>query len=139
MGRKVLLVALAVVALVVVPAQPGQADKRPAKPNELMKRKLEQSQKVLEGLAVNDFDLVSKHAGELLLISKQAEWRVLKTTEYELFSNSFQRSAGDLIKHAKDKNLDAAALAYVDLTLTCVKCHKHVREERKVILEEPIR
>ncbi len=54
----------------------------------------------------------------------------MKTPRYELLSNQFRDNAEDLIKKAKDKNLDGAALAYVDLTLTCVKCHKYVRDEK---------
>ena len=34
-------------------------------------------------------------------------------------------------KAADEQNLDAAALAYVQLTLNCVDCHKHVRDEVK--------
>jgi hypothetical protein len=98
---------------------------------DLMQRKLQNAQKVLEGIAVNDFDKISKHAEELIMISKQAEWKVLKTPQYEMFSNDFRRSAGELVENGKQKNLDGAALAYVDLTLTCVKCHKYVRESRQ--------
>ena len=139
MWRTLFIVALAAAALALGPVASSHADKGPGKHSELMQRKLLQSQKVLEGIALNDFDKISKHAEELLLISKTAEWRVLKTTEYDLFSSSFQRSANDLVKHAKDKNLDAAALSYVEMTLTCVKCHKHVRDERKTAIEERIR
>ncbi len=138
MWRNVMVVALAAMALILAPATRGYDEKPSEKQSELMKRKLKESQKVLEGLALNDFDTIRKHAEELLLISKTAEWRVLKTVDYEMFSNSFQRSANDLIKNAKEKNLDASALSYVEMTLTCVKCHKHVREERKITFEEPI-
>jgi hypothetical protein len=99
---------------------------------ELMRRKLEGAQKVLEGVAVKDFSLIAKHAEDLLAISKEAEWKVLKTPSYEIYSNDFRRNAEALIANARNKNLDAAALSYVDLTLTCVKCHKHVREIRMV-------
>src|SRR5262245_43617922 len=97
----------------------------------LMKKKLVQSQKVLEGIALNDPDLVAKHAQELLHIAKQAAFKeVLKTPLYDAYSLQFRNDAEDLIKSAKKKNIEAAALAYMDLTLTCVKCHKHVREKR---------
>jgi cytochrome c556 len=96
----------------------------------LMKRKLTHSQKVLEGLAQNDFKAIAENADELIAISKEAEWKVLKTPTYELYSNDFRRSADELVKNAKDKNIDGASLNYVELTLTCVKCHKHVREAR---------
>lgn len=112
-------------------------DKQPAKQSEFMRKKLEHSQKVLEGIAVGDFDKISKHAGELLILSKLAEWRVLTTPRYELHSNEFRRSAQGLIDEAKAKNLDGAALAYVELTLNCVKCHKHVREIRMTRLTLP--
>lgn len=105
-------------------------DKEPSKQSEFMRKKLEHSQKVLEGIAIADFDKISKHAGELLILSKLAEWRTLNTPRYELHSNEFRRATQSLIDEAKAKNLDGAALAYVDLTLNCVKCHKHVREVR---------
>jgi len=131
MGRRVLFFTLTAITLAIAPAVRGRDDKKPPRPEELMKRKLLASQKVLEGIALNDFEKIEKNAEELLLISKAAEWHVLRTPEYQLFSNTFQRSANDLIKNARSNNLDAAALSYVDLTLTCVRCHKHVREERK--------
>jgi hypothetical protein len=97
---------------------------------DLMRRKLASSQKVLEGVATGNFKQIEQNAEELLIISKEAGWKIFKTPTYEMYSNDFRRSAETLIKNAKDKNLDAAALTYVDLTLTCVKCHKHVREVR---------
>ncbi|OAI52933.1 hypothetical protein AYO44_04600 [Planctomycetaceae bacterium SCGC AG-212-F19] len=96
----------------------------------LMRKKLQSSQQVLEGLALNDFDKISKHAGELIRISQAGEFRVLKTAQYELYSNQFRRSVETMDEMARGKNGDGAALAYVEMTLTCVKCHKHVREVR---------
>jgi len=96
----------------------------------LMAKKLENSQKILEGLALGDFDKIGKHADELIRISKAVEFRVLKTPQYEVYSNDFRRNAEALGQMANGKNLDGAALAYVELTLSCVKCHKHVREVR---------
>lgn len=97
----------------------------------LMQKKLVHSQKVLEGIAVKNFATIEKSAEELMAISKATEWRVLKTVRYQMYSNQFRRSIETLQKNAKEKNLDAAALTYVDLTLTCVNCHKHVREVRR--------
>ena len=131
--------ALWVLALAVgMPALSGHGQepkKEPQRLDDLMKSKLQNSQKVLEGVALNDFDMIAKHADELIQVSKKAEWRVLKTPRYELYSNEFRRNAEDLVQKAKEKNLDGTALAYVDLTLTCVRCHKHVREVRKARLD----
>jgi hypothetical protein len=109
-------------------ALPTKDDEKKVK--ELMRHKLTCAQKVLEGLAVSDFDLISSNADELIQVSKESEWRVLKTPKYEVFSNEFRRSAESLGTKAREKNLDGASLAYVELTLTCVRCHKHVREVR---------
>src|SRR5262245_58974419 len=132
MSKKFLLV-LCVLA-VTVPTQIGRADD-PDKIRPLMQKKLEHSQKVLEGIAMNDFKMISKNAGDLIDISKQVEWKVLKTPQYEMYSNSFRRAAESMMQEAKAKNIDGVALNYVDLTLTCVKCHKHVREVRSARLD----
>jgi hypothetical protein len=110
------------------PAPPKNAKKADSKLDELMKAKLNHSQKVLEGVALGDFKEIARNAEELISISKQAEWQVIHTPQYELRSNEFRRTAEELVKNAEAKNLDAAALSYVELTMTCVKCHKYVRE-----------
>jgi hypothetical protein len=107
-----------------------------SKVQDLMKAKLEQSQKILEGIALNDFEKIAKHAEELIQISKKVEWRVLRTPQYEMHSNEFRRNADTLVQNANKKNLDAAALSYVELTLNCVRCHKYIREVRMARLDD---
>jgi hypothetical protein len=97
---------------------------------QLMKKKLQYAQKVLEGIALNDYDQIAKNAEDLTQLSKAVEWRVYRSPKYEIHSNEFRRSTEALVEAARVKNVDAAALAYVDLTLTCVRCHKHVRDVR---------
>jgi hypothetical protein len=96
----------------------------------LMISKLKNSQSVLEGLALGDFTRISRSADELIRISKTAEWSVRKTARYELYSNEFRRAAETIVEKARDKNLDGAALAYFDMTMTCLRCHRYIREER---------
>jgi cytochrome c556 len=109
----------------------GHGDE-PKKDESIMQKKLKNSQVILEGIAVNDFDKIAKHADELIDLSNQAEWKVLTTPQYEIYSNDFRRTADALVKSAKEKNIDACALNYVELTLDCVKCHKYFRETRRV-------
>jgi hypothetical protein len=94
----------------------------------LMKKKLTHSQKVLEGLALGEFKKISTNAEKLIAISKAAEWKANKSAKYEVYSNEFRRLADKLIDKAKAKDLDGATLAYVEMTLNCVKCHKYVRD-----------
>ncbi len=114
--------------LIALPLMSGHGAEQ--KKSTIMQMKLQQAQKVLEGLALKDFKKISKSAEELLLLSKEEEWKVLSTPEYERYSNEFRRNAQDLIKNAKEENLDACAFSYVEMTLSCVNCHKHVREVR---------
>jgi hypothetical protein len=131
-GKAMKRVAFVLTALVLLACGPTLSgnDSDEKKVSALMLRKLDQSQKLLEGVVTKDFKKIAKCAEELIAISKEAEWKVLKTPHYEMYSNDFRRIAESLIKNAEDKNLDAAALSYVELTLSCVKCHKHVREVR---------
>ena len=97
------------------------------KGRQFMHRKLEHSQKVLEGIVVEDFDLIEKNARTLKLLSQAAEWQIFPSAEYRRHSEEFRRTTETLAKAAREKNLDGAALAYVQLTLDCVNCHKYVR------------
>jgi len=100
--------------------------------SKLMANKLKNSQRLLEGLALADFTKISRSAEELIQLSKTAEWMVLKTPRYELHSNEFRRAAETVLRKARAKNLDGAALAYFDMTMSCLRCHQYVREQRDV-------
>jgi cytochrome c556 len=118
-----------------VPVMSGHGEE-PKRAEPLMQRKLKHAQKVLEGLAINDFDKIADNGQELLDLSKLAEWKAIKTPRYATYSDEFRENVEKLIKNAKDKNLDGATLAYLEMTSSCVKCHKHVREVRMVRDEE---
>lgn len=92
-----------------------------------MRAKLDHSQKVLEGLTIDDMALVAKHSQELALLSHAANWQVMQTEDYLNHSLEFRRSANAVTKAAREKNLDGATLAYVSMTMNCVKCHTYVR------------
>ena len=125
--RRLLTVPL-VLVLLAVPS--SSQDKKKREPDPLMVQKLKESQTLLEGLALNDAAKVQSSAEELLRISKAAQFRTrLKTAKYEYFANTFQKAAETAIEKAKAKNIDGATLAYLDMTMTCVRCHQHTREE----------
>jgi hypothetical protein len=119
--------------------QQAQPNKLPPKitreVTELMNKKLDHAKQILEGVSRNDFDRIADHANDLISLSNREEWMILKTPTYELYSNAFRRSAEDLIRHSKAKNIDGTALAYLDMTMSCVKCHRYVRETRDARLE----
>jgi hypothetical protein len=89
---------------------------------------------MLEGIALADYDNITRSAEELIQLTKTEEWRVLKTPRYEMHSNDFQRATELIIEKAKMKNLDGVTLAYFELTMNCVRCHRYVREVRDASL-----
>lgn len=101
-----------------------------------MKAKLKHSQEVLKGLATEDFDMIAKNSQAMSLLCEDEIWMVLQTPEYRERSTEFRRSVDAVTEAAKKKNLEAAALGYVDVTLKCVNCHKYVRKVRMARLEE---
>jgi cytochrome c556 len=88
-----------------------------------MQRKLGHAEKTLEGLAREDYDAIITHSQAISLLCEDELWAVLQTAEYRERSNEFRRSVNAITDAARKKNLEAAALAYVDATLKCVSCH----------------
>jgi cytochrome c556 len=132
---RTIIVAVLALALAAGAAPSADKEKDRAKDKasptaKLMQEKLKYSQRLLEGLALADFTKITDNAEELMRISKQAEWSALKTREYELHTNAFRRAIETTVEKAKAKNVDGAALGYVDMTLTCVRCHQYTREQR---------
>jgi len=102
--------------------------------SKFMRAKLEYSQKLIESLALEDYDKMAKSAQEMSLLTRAEQWQLLQTPDYLYESDSFRRAADELTEAAKAKNLDRAALAYVDMTMKCVKCHKLVRHTKMAAL-----
>jgi len=101
---------------------------------EVMKAKLESSQKVLEGIATENFATISTHAQKLAALSQVAGWQARQTPEYKQYTAEFRRHAESLQKAARSENVDAASLAWFQLTISCVNCHRHLRGVRTVQL-----
>jgi len=74
--------------------------------------------------------MIAKNAQAMSLLSMQSNWEVIQTTEYLERSRDFRRTCDSMTQAAKKKNLDGAALAYNDLTMKCINCHKYVRDVR---------
>ena len=93
----------------------------------LMREKLTHSQKILEAIMTSDFASLQRESAALVRATELPAWSVLKSPEYLRQSAAFVRANQDLQDAAKARDLDAAALDYVALTLTCFQCHKHIK------------
>jgi hypothetical protein len=135
------LVASVLVALVLPaadssgqPREGQKGDKKEPTPTSnqvLMHEKLTHAKDALDGLSLEKFDKIAESAQMLRMISRAASWHVLDSEEYERYSKNFQEQAADMERHAKEKNLEAASLDYVRISLTCVQCHKYIRDARR--------
>jgi hypothetical protein len=109
---------------------PGTMSQQRDQLKDFMRVKLNHSQKVLEGLVLEDFDKIAKNSQEMSLLSLAATWQVFETPEYIEYSRKFRVAADSLTDAARKKNLERATLAFNQVTTKCVECHKYVRGVR---------
>jgi hypothetical protein len=92
----------------------------------LMKMKLEHVQGVLDGLVVEDFRRIAANARELRRLT-ETQWREGDSDEYRMHLKNFRFAVDELDRHAGEKNLEGAALTYVQTTMSCIGCHRYLR------------
>lgn len=104
---------------------------------EFMREKLDLSKRLLEGLATENYELLVANGSRLSAMTKEADWRLFENPDYEREIVLFRGQVNALVNAAKAKNLDAATLAYVRVTISCVDCHKIVRGKLVASVPEP--
>ncbi|MFM1769979.1 MAG: hypothetical protein RJA22_2508 [Verrucomicrobiota bacterium] len=138
---RTLLLALALTALVllslsVLPSnsqvQPPERDAI-GRDRSVMRFKLHYTQGILEGITMENFPLLATNAQKLAALTREVSWRIRHTAEYERLTADLRRQTDALLKAAKDENADAATVAYFQLTVSCVTCHKHLRGQGVVL------
>ena len=120
------------------PSKPA-LDPKPDDPNRLklptrketMALKLKGSQAILEGIALEDFDKIRDASQDLVSVGNATDFlNAYKGEEYRFHTLTFRRSAEAIAKKAKEKNMDGVMVAYNELTLSCLKCHRAMREKK---------
>src|SRR5688572_32814300 len=82
----IIVVSVLALGLAAVVAQ----SKRSRAAKEFMRDKLELSQKVLEGVATEDWDLVIAKGTKLSAMTQEADWRVFENPNYDAQSKAFK-------------------------------------------------
>jgi hypothetical protein len=101
-------------------------------PSAWMKLKLDYSQKLLAGLTRADFDALVQNAMAMRGLSTIEGFVRSRKPGYSLQLEVFNDANAELIKQAQQENLEGAALAFTQLTISCVNCHKRLREDAKL-------
>jgi hypothetical protein len=107
----------------------GGAEQPPAKPKTLMQRKLDHAQRMLEGLAVEDYALIAQHARAMNDLGLLEKSRHAESMSYQTQLQVFRFANDELVRLAEEKNLEGALLAYTQMTISCVNCHKYLRQQ----------
>ncbi|MDP1796719.1 MAG: hypothetical protein Q8K78_04525, partial [Planctomycetaceae bacterium] len=95
-----------------------------------MRKKLDASSKILEGITTEDGKLVVEGADALLAMSKAEIWNVIVDEDYREFNREFRASVRKLRDAAEKENFDNATQQWMDSVKSCVECHKYVRGQR---------
>lgn len=111
--------------------EPPAAAEEPHQPSIWMKKKLEYSEQILAGLASENFEQIVESAKAMNAMSQIENWVHASRPNYRAQLAMFRDANERLIARANDSDLDGATLAYVQLTLSCVNCHKLVRDAKK--------
>ena len=98
----------------------------------LMRAKLSSSQKVLEGLLVEDYTIIVQGAREMKKISEAAEWPRSRDPVYEHYAAEFRRQCSKLESLANHTNHEGASFTYLKMTTTCIDCHNYVRDALRI-------
>lgn len=113
---------------------PTPAEKSTAPPSRrnvelraFMRKKLEASAQVLEGLTTDDLELVKSGAVQLHEMSAAERWFVSADPVYRQFSGEFRTITQQLVEAAEAGNADRAAMKWMDATMSCLDCHRFVR------------
>ncbi len=128
------LVTGAVLLLVLVPtagpcSRAEQGDREDART--WMQKKLEYSQKILAGLTKADFDSIKRSATNMNFLGYLEKSAFAGTAGYKQQITYFEFANNELIRQAGERNLEGTTLAFTQLTMSCVQCHKLVRDAKK--------
>ena len=108
----------------------GSGDKKDEPAGSLhrfMRQKMQASNLILEGLCMDDLKAVAAGTQTLLKMPSEAKWRVSNDMMYRRYSNEFVQAVEELQKEAEENDIDGASMAWVNVTMKCMKCHKWVR------------
>jgi hypothetical protein len=100
-------------------------------PSIWMKKKLDYSQNILAGITAEDFDKIADNARAMKGLGKFEAFVRSRNPAYTRQLQSFDDINDEIIREADRDNLEGVALAFTQLTVNCVNCHKVLRQHAK--------
>ena len=106
-------------------------DEKTAPASVWMRKKLDYSQNILAGITSGDWELVAQNANAMKGLAKIESFVRARTPGYKTQMQVFQEANEEVLRQAARENPDGAALAFTSLTISCINCHKQLREIEK--------
>ena len=92
--------------------------------------KLKESQEIFRALAKADFVTIQESVDELQLLNTIEGWVRTRNPEYTTQLRAFEFAIAEVRRQAVRENVEGVTLAFHQLTLSCVNCHKQLRDAR---------
>ena len=121
------------------PAKPVEAKEPKAAEEKLddknpsiwMKKKLDYSQNILAGVTSEDFDKIADNARAMKGLGKFEAFVRSRNAAYTRQLQTFEEINDEIIRQADNDNVEGVALAFTQLTINCINCHKVLRQHTK--------
>jgi hypothetical protein len=93
-----------------------------------MHAKQQATHNILTGLTEGNFDKIRKNAEAMSLLDYLEGYARADVPGYKRQLSTFDSANRELIRQAREKNIEGATLAYTQLTISCIRCHQIVRD-----------
>ena len=130
--RLLRIIMLLLIGCATVAADQPKNKKTKAKPEQKpvsfwMQKKLEYTQEILRGLAMGDLETVAEKSDQMHRLSKIEGWIRSRKPGYSAQLQAFEFANAEILRNARADNLEGTAIAFQQLTISCVSCHKMLR------------
>jgi len=99
----------------------------------VMDLKLEYTHAVLENIIKEDFKKLEELSFQLVVLTGTEDWKVIRTEEYNRHTADFVRAVDALRDTRGHRDINESTKAYIDMTSSCVRCHKYVRDYQNAL------
>ncbi|MFN0020202.1 MAG: hypothetical protein ACKVP0_18225 [Pirellulaceae bacterium] len=112
-------------------ARPPEGKIDDKNPSIWMKKKLDYSQNILAGITAEDFDKIADNARAMKGLGKFEAFVRSRNAAYTRQLQVFDEINDEMIRQADNDNVEGVTLAFTQLTVNCVNCHKVLRHHAK--------
>ncbi len=90
--------------------------------------KLVESQRLFAALVQEDYPTITSSSERLKTVSSLEGFVRQKTPGYRTQLKTFEFSVDEILQQAENENIEGVTLGFQQLTLSCVNCHKQLRQ-----------